>query len=309
MDRRMECRPTLGLSLALVAACSVGSRSEPLPKLPLASTEAASEADRTLEQAVVRYHDQGDLDPLTAWLTAYPEHPDAEIWAEVVALRQYEEASLGEMLLPLPPAEPMAVDKPSEAPGPEYAADGPDESELPDRDRGALRDLAQARGSTLGGRMAMAVLEGERTDALFEFPVGLRVTRFLDGEPAWVGDGDDGPEARMDLERMQARYTESVRDRLAEALVKDGCWTQMGFCNWWVERYPDDPRTVTMREAMQAVWYRRGHPAWKGRNHGYCAHVCVKTCRPEAAPLDDGCFDPCYARCPESDPAAVLPPA
>ena len=71
----------------------------------------------------------------------------------------------------------------------------------------------------------------------------------------------------------------------------------MGYCNWWVIRYPDDHLTTEIRASMKAVWHKRAHPPWRGSNYANCAFRCAKRCRQTAEPLDDTCFDPCFARC------------
>jgi hypothetical protein len=88
-----------------------------------------------------------------------------------------------------------------------------------------------------------------------------------------------------------------LRARLANALLDDGCTATMGYCTWWVARYPSEPETRAIAEAQKKAWYRRAHPHWKGGEHARCALRCAKRCREVAAPLDDSCYAPCYARC------------
>jgi hypothetical protein len=300
----------VSLTLGIGASCRVDRVPATAPALPVTrvrTDRTAIDEASPLRAAVDRYHETGDLTALQAWLQQHPDDPEAAIWREVVALRDYEDRSYGEW---------SAIDDPdlSGWGGPddavEYAADGPPDAGLPERDEAVLRELARRHRGTMVGDTAVAVLDQVRVRSLLQLAVSRRVTDLLDGRVDWAEPGQTPDEAaRADFVAFRGRHAPALRQQLADALVADACWTTMGYCTWWIDRYPDDPVTATLGEAQRAVWYRRAHPTWKGNNHTYCAHKCVDACRPQATPLDDACFEPCYLRCPEAELSAVARPA
>jgi hypothetical protein len=126
---------------------------------------------------------------------------------------------------------------------------------------------------------------------------GMLATDFLDGGDAWTRAADGTKVADIDLSTVAERHGAPIRDAMAAALLRDRCNATMGYCTWWVARYPSDPRTASIASEITQTWYRRGHPHWEGGRHARCAYRCAKQCRDRAAPLDDGCYAPCYSTC------------
>jgi hypothetical protein len=263
-------RATLVVTLFAAPSC----RHAPPPPDP-ASPQAASAAARSeLTDAVARYHDHGELDPLRAWVERNPEHDDAQIWREVIALRTYESIAIGDA----------------------HEGDDPAVAALPDPDPQALLALAIAYPSTIGGRTAQAMLEADGLRRLTEPALNPIVIEFLEGNDAWPQTAGVLMPS-VDLADFRARHEAQLADRFARRLLDDGCTTTMGYCTWWVRRFPDAEATALMRDHMQQVWTKRAHPRWQGRNHAACAFACARKCRQGAVPFDDSCYDRCMVRC------------
>ena len=264
-------------TILLASAC----RHAPAPPDPARPETAPAAVQRALDVAVARYHDDGDLDLLRAWVEQHPDHADADIWREVIALRTYERLSIGD---PLAPAEPAQV------------GDDPAVARLPAPDPQRLVALVAAYPDTLGGRTAQALLEAEGLRRLREPVLNPIAVAFLEGDEGWT-DAAGVTMPHVDLHDFHARHAPILAARFAQTLVDDGCASTMGWCTWWVQRFPDAAATPAIHDAMYRVWHRRAHPRWQGRNHAACAFACARKCRQGAAPLDDGCYEPCIARC------------
>ena len=269
----MASRSAIGAALCLLVSCGHAPPEE-RPDPPTAARTA-------LDEAVARFHDTGSIELLRHWLDFYPDHEDAGVWREFVALRMYEAIVIGD--LDAPPEPIREGEDPAVAP-------------LPEPDVPQLIALAKAYPDTIAGQTALSLLEEEGLKRLSDPPVNPVLITFLEGGEEWVKAG----EVRMpnvDLDAFRNRHEERLRDRFAVRLLDDGCATLMGYCNWWVEQYPDDHLTQEIRASMKAVWHKRGHPPWRSSHYATCAFRCAKQCRQSATPLDDTCFDPCFERC------------
>jgi hypothetical protein len=282
MHAAMAGRGDLGRATLLVTLCAAPScRHAPAPPDPAAPPAAGSAVQSALDEAVARYHDRGELEPLRAWVERNPEHEDAEIWREVVALRSYEQIAIGD---PSAEAETVAI-------GDDLAL-----ASLPDPDPAELVALAVAYPGTIAGRTAQAMIEADGLRRLTEPALNPVVVRFLDGDDDWaLVDGVSMIE--VDGAEFRQRHEVRLAACVAQRLLDDGCQTTMGYCTWWVRRFPNAEVTAAIAEQMQHVWYRRAHPRWQGRNHAHCTFGCARKCRQGAAPLDDGCYEPCVAGC------------
>ncbi|MBC8072809.1 MAG: hypothetical protein IAG13_31095 [Deltaproteobacteria bacterium] len=245
--------------LSLSIGCAGGSRNGP-PPVPSRARGQAIEPE--LEQAIASWHDADDLEPLRAWVKRHPQHAAAELWREVVALHSYESG------------------EPGQEPGDDQ-----------------LRSIAREYPETLAGQVATITLVGDRLGSLYAAVPGLLATDFLDGGDAWTRAEDGTKVADVDLSTLAERHGTPIRDAMAQAMLGDRCSATMGYCNWWVARYPSDPRTASIATEIAQTWYRRGHPHWEGGRHARCAYRCAKECRERATPLDDGCYAPCYSTC------------
>jgi hypothetical protein len=144
--------------------------------------------------------------------------------------------------------------------------------------------------SMLRGRLGKTAEDAARRNLTLE-----ELAEFLDGEP--IPLGPELASIGVDDSSFRIRYEEELRDELGERLLEDGCETLMAYCTWWVDRYPEDPRSAEFEQRMGEVWARRIRPGWKGRRHHRCAWRCGTTCRAQAEPLDDSCYAPCYETC------------
>lgn len=248
----------------------------------------AAQTASDLELAVAEYHDSGGLDRLTAWLETHPEHPEAAVWREVVALRAYESLVIG---------DPWSVEEMQ--PGEDVAL-----APLPEPKATELVALVQRYPGTLGADTAQALLEDDGLRRLSVPAFNDAVVSFLEGRDDWVRD-DTGRNLmpNVDLDAFRDRHEDSLRARLGERLMEDGCVETMGYCTWYVRTYPEDPRTGSLQTAMKQEWYRRGHPGWRGVKFANCSYSCAKSCRSSAEPLDDACYAPCFARCEAAAPS------
>lgn len=235
-----------------------------------------------LDHAVVAYHDDGDLAGLAAWVEKHPEHPDHALWEEVVALRVYESVVIG--------------DPWSEAPIEE--GDDPAVAPLPEPSVPKLRALVERYPNTVAAKTATAVLEAEGLRRLTQPPFNDNVVAFLEGNDDWVRD-DDGRSLlpNVDLDAFRSRHEDTLRTRLGERLVEDGCTSKMGYCTWYVQAFPQAPVVTGLTSAMKDEWYRRAHPRWRGKRFANCTYKCAKRCQTQAEPLDDACYAPCFSRC------------
>lgn len=266
----------LNTAVALVAAlllaglCSAcGSTPRPRP----AAVEIHAFSPDPLEQALTAYHDHADIQPLRAWLEEHPDHPDASLWREIVALRSYERA-IGEAVDAAAPGEPVRL----------ASAD--------------LRPIALAYPGTLVARAAQASLGELVLEHLRQPVLGRPALDFFEGGTAWACDARGRPLAPdLDLAEFRARHQASLLEGVAQYLQTNGCESSVGWCSWWVEHFPDAPYTAAIRSDLQAVWYRRAHPPWQGRRHLRCAHACAGQCRSKTSPFDDSCYSSCYAAC------------
>lgn len=271
---RAASRVALVAGLAAGAACAP----DPLPPPRLPAPNAADEPTE-LERAVDTYHQTGELSPLQAWLRTHPGHPDAELWTEVVALRHYEAATFASLE--------------------EAQEQGPEVPMIASRNPAALTDLVQRYPETFAGQTARAVLEHRAVKRLFTGDaVSDAVIAFLDHRRDWLLDEDGEPLApNLDVEAFRADKEEVIRERAGDHLVHDGCAKRVGVCTWWVQRYPNAAQTQAIQADLGQIWWNRGHPPWQGKAHLQCAFDCARECRANAVPLDDSCYDPCYARC------------
>ncbi len=249
----------LGIAIA-VSACAGGAKGGPPPAPVEASTDGRSPE---LARAIESWHVDDDLEPLRRWVRRHPGDPDVGVWREVVALHSYEAC-----------AQPTGGN-----------------------DEGQLRSVAREYPETLAGRVAALTLVGDRLGALYSSVPGPLVADFLDGGDAWAKDGGGAAIVTTQLAAVHDVHSEPLRDAMARALLDDRCDATMGYCSWWVARYPNDARTAAIEDAITATWYRRGHPHWRGGKHARCAYRCMRECRERASALDDSCYAPCYARC------------
>lgn len=246
------------LAALVVGACAPSGASS-VPVAPARST--AVTLPPALADAIGRWHEHEELDPLARYVAAHPEE-DLGVWREVVALHRYEACGTGR-------------------------------SDLP-----GLRTVAQDYPDTIGGRIAGITLLGDGLGRLEAEVPGALLVDFLDGGDAWARDASGASMVTAaDAERARAAHGPALRDRLGRALLSDRCATTMGYCNWWLSRYPDAEASENIEAAVGEVWSQRAHPTWQSGEHARCAVRCVKRCRPRAAPLDDSCFAPCYSRC------------
>jgi len=270
----------LALTVGLLQGCAHHSPSAAADEAQAKAQAAAVQSE--LDRAVAEYEADGDLERLTAWVDAHPEHAEVDIWREVVALRSYEALVVG---------DPWTVE---EAKAGEDAAVAP----LPEPKAADLVALVERYPGTLGAETAQALLESEGLRRLSIPAFNDSVVSFLEGRDDWVED-DYGRNLmpNVDLEVFRSRHEHTLRSRLGERLAEDRCVESMGYCTWYVQRYPEDPVTESLHVAMKDEWYRRGHPRWRGSKFANCAYRCAKSCRNDAEPLDDACYAPCFARC------------
>jgi hypothetical protein len=253
----MGMRRRLLLVLAIATACSRAGEHGP-PAAPQRQGAALAPA---LAEAIATWHDADDIEPLASYVAAHPE-ADLGVWREVVALHRYDACDASA-------ADPHG-----------------------------LRTVAQQFPDTVAGNYARVTLLGDGLGRLQSAAVGPLVVDFLDGGDAWTRDAEGRshvPTTEIDATRRER--APQLRARLASALVDDGCATTMGYCTWWIAKYPGEPETRAIADAAKQAWYRRGHPHWKGGQHARCALRCAKGCRESATPLDDSCYAPCYAKC------------
>lgn len=284
MNRRS--RPWTGLAVStaltvgLLAACAPQGASVSAAEAEVKARAAAIKTE--LDEAVAEYHEDGDLERLTAWVDTHTDHPEADVWREVVALRTYESLVVG---------DPWSFEEPKDG---EDIAVAP----LPEPTAAELVALVERYPGTLGAETAQALLETEGLKRLSVPAFNDSVVSFLEGRNDWVQD-DYGRNLmpNVDLETFRERHEDSLRARLGERLVEDQCVDSMGYCTWYVRSYPNDPLSGDLQAAMKDEWYRRGHPRWRGAKFANCAYRCAKNCRNAAEPLDDACYAPCFARC------------
>jgi hypothetical protein len=121
------------------------------------------------------------------------------------------------------------------------------------------------------------------------------VVAFLEGQDVTV-PGEVGA-IELDQQRFRDRYERPFREALEARILAAGCADMMGYCTWWVSRFPDAASTGQIVRSIDEVWRHRANPGWKGGRHHRCAYRCGTTCRQAASPLDDSCYAPCYAKC------------
>jgi hypothetical protein len=249
-------RLAVGL-IALGCATSCTTRSAtPLPSPPVRDEGARPPA---LDDAIARWHDDDDIEPLAAYVA---DHPSDElgVWREVVALARYETTHAS-----------------SDA---------------------ALLSLAHEFPDTVAGSVAALTVQGEALARVEADVPGMLAVDFLDGKGGWACDADGRAMLpRATRESIERARSAGLRERFGDALVAEGCVETMGYCTWWTTRFPTAPQTAAIERAVAAEWYRRGHPTWKGGEHARCALRCAKRCRQSAEPLVDDCYDGCYSRC------------
>lgn len=284
MDQRSRPWSVLAAGLMLTTGLLQGCAPQ---GTSVSADEAQAEAQAVaaqseLDQAVARYHDDGDLERLTAWVDAHPDHPKVYVWREVVALRTYETLVIG---------DPWSVEE--AGPGEDVAV-----APLPEPKAAELVALVERYPGTLGAETAQALLEREGLKRLRVPAFNDAVVSFLEGRTDWVRDAyGRNLMPNVDLDAFRDRHEDGLRASLAARLTEDRCVESMGYCTWYVEAYPDDPVTEELQAAMKDEWYRRGHPRWRGSRFANCAYRCAKDCRQNAEPLDDACYAPCFARC------------
>ncbi len=229
--------------------------------MPATPGRAAPSRDADLAEAVSRWHDDGDIEPLARYVAGHPDE-DTGVWREVVALHRYE-------------------------------ACGESSTEMH-----GLRTIAHEFPDTVGGRIAAVRLFGDRLTRLRSEIPGPLVVDLLGGGDAWTRDESGVTQiSAVDAERVRSEYAAELRDQLGAALVAEGCDATMGYCTWWLHRDLAGAHDRAIATAAAKTWVRRGHPTWRGGEHARCAARCSKRCRDAATPLDDSCFAPCYATC------------
>ncbi len=275
------------LGLGLVAGLGLAPGCLPAQGTTVSAEEAqareqAAQAKTELDLATAAYHEDGDLEKLVAWVDTHPDHAEVDVWREVVALRTYESLVIGD---PWSPADPEEGEDVAVAP-------------LPEPSVPALVALVERYPGTLGAETAQALLESDGLRRLTQPAFNDAVVAFLEGRDDWVED-DHGRNLmpNVDLSAFRDRHEETLRSRLGERLAENACKESMGYCTWYIERYPEAPVVGQLQAAMKQEWYRRGHPRWRGSRFANCSYRCAKTCRTDAAPLEDTCYAPCFARC------------
>lgn len=249
----------LGAMLLAVAASSCAAAADHGP--PSAPYRTAVAQPEALAMAIASWHEDEDIEPLAGYVAAHPD-ADLGVWREVVALYRYD--ACGESRT----------------------------------DVHGLRTVAHDFPDTVAGQIAEVTLLGDGLARLHAEVPGPLLVDFLDGGDAWTRDSRGNSQvAAADLERVRRERGPALRAQLVAALVSDACNATMGYCTWWLSRYPGDAESVAITSAVTKTWYRRGHPTWKGGEHARCALKCAKRCRERAAVLDDSCYQPCYARC------------
>ncbi len=268
----------LVVGMALTLGCA--------PRIETATADAAqiraAAVQSELEDAVLAYHDAGDLEALRSWVDTHTDHPELDTWREVVALREYESLVIG---------DPWAIDEPEEGDDVAVAA-------LPEPTTAGLLALVDRYPGTLGAQTAQALLETHGLRRLSVPAFNDALVAFLEGRDDWVQD-EHGRNLmpNVDLDAFRRRHESKLRTRLAQRLSEDACVQSMGYCTWYVNAYPQDPRVSDLQVAMKQEWYRRGHPRWRGSRFANCSYRCAKDCRTDAEPLDDACYAPCFAGC------------
>lgn len=248
------------VTLALGWGCARREVSAP-PPVPV--HERGPAMDPALAAAIRAWHEHDDLGPLRAYVRAHPDDDVAARWREVVALHGYDACG--------------------------HAAD-------PDVD--GLRRVVADYPDTMGGRVAALTLAGDGLARLRAHNPSPEVVDFLAGGDAWNRGASGEPRVPADqAAAIHREHVDEIRDAMARVLLADGCRTALGYCTWWVEHETGHASTRAIRHALDSEWYRRGHPPWKSGEHLRCAQRCVRRCRPEAKPLDDGCHAPCFAKC------------
>lgn len=241
----------------VATSCSKAGEHGP-PSAPQRSTVTLPQA---LADAIASWHEADDIEPLARYVAAHPD-ADLGVWREVVALHRYDACAASST------------------------------------DVHGLRTIAHEFPDTVAGNLARVTLLGDGVGRLQSIAVGPLVVDFLDGGDAWTRDADGHSHVAVgEIDATRREREPVVRARLAAALVDDGCTKMMGYCTWWVSRYPADAETSAIADAAKKAWYRRGHPHWEGGEHARCSLKCAKRCREVATPLDDSCYAPCYARC------------
>lgn len=259
----------LGILLTVVApaACEHGNASAP----PVPPRAAHGITSPELQAAVDAWREDDDVGPLQRYLEQHRDDESLGVWREVVALHDYDRARpiIDEQRRTASPAQ--------------------------------LGRIAERYPDTIAGQLSAATLLSDVVDALYREPAGPLVIDFLDGGTAWCHAREDAKgghgAACREAQAIRRSHAVTVQRRLSSALQADGCAATMATCNWWIARYPDAPETAAIVAASREVWQRRAHPHWQGGEHARCALRCAKTCRERATPLDDGCYDPCYAGC------------
>jgi hypothetical protein len=254
--------------LAFIAVFAVGAACHPKISAPPPVPAGHRPTTRApaLEHAVVAWKEHDDIRPLKGWVAQHRDAPEAEVWREIIALHDYDAC---------------------------HAEAGTDEARL--------REVVRRYPETVAGRVAIARLSGDVLGHLRRAIPSRDLVDFLDGGQAWART-DDGQSRlpAIDLAAFHGAYAPDLEQTLARTLVADRCRTHMEYCNWWVERRPDAPQTAAIAAAWKQTWYERGHPTWRGGAHARCSLRCSLNCRERAKPLDDSCYAPCYARCPNS---------
>ena len=266
----------VGMTLALGCAPHIETVTADAAQVRAAAVQSE------LDEAVFAYHDNGDLEALSAWVDAHPDHPELDTWREVVALRAYESLVIG---------DPWTAEEYEE--GQDVAV-----AELPEPSTAGLLALVARYPGTLGAETAQSLLETHGLQRLSVPAFNDAVVAFLEGRDDWVRD-ERGRNLmpNVDLEAFRKRHESKLRTRLGERLTEDACVESMGYCTWYVQAYPQDPRVSDLQVAMKDEWHRRGHPRWRGSKFANCSYRCAKDCRNDAEPLDDACYAPCFARC------------
>ena len=257
MVAKRELRTTAYL-VALASACAHSPTEAVAPVEGHAPSPTEPEARQELEEAIAHYQATGEIGYVARYVDAHPDE-DLGIWKEVVALRSYDALT----------EDPWSP--------------------------GRAADVLLRYPDTYGATMLRMRLEREALAALSS-PSSLHaLVAVLEGKDTVILQGD--AQIGVDPARLRRDDRARLEALLERRLLDHGCSEQMGYCNWWVEHYPDAPSTKQVRELMASAWHHRTYPGWKGRRHHRCAYRCGTTCREAAQPLEDSCYDSCYAKC------------
>lgn len=246
-----------------LVACHAARPEPSTPQLDTVEHASSVAADVSvpapLSQAIARYRDTGEVEPLQDYVRAHPNE-ELGVWTEVVALHIYKQL---------------------------LSEDGWDAEQ-------ALQVVHRYPGTYAAQMLATRLRTSAYDATLAELSID-DIVALLDGAPVSVPE--PWSVVGIDQDEFRETYAPELRQRLEHELLATGCEQMMGYCNWWVDRHPQAESTQRLQQDMDEVWQHRRRPGWKGRSHHRCAWACGTRCRAEAKPLDDSCYEPCYATC------------